>query len=65
MKPGVYQYENVDKQTVHFRGYVKTYQGATCTHVTCPEVRTSHFAAMKDAKKLLITLRKQPATIAA
>ncbi len=65
MKPLVYQYEDPAKQTVYFRGYVKTYQGATCTHVTCPLVRTSRLTALKDAKKLLITLRQQRATVVA
>lgn len=58
MKPAVWQYEDSEKQMVHFRGYVKTYQGATLTRHPCAEVRKNKWQAMEDAKKLLLKLRK-------
>jgi len=58
MKPAVWQYEDSEKQTVHFRGYVKTYEGATLTRHPCAEVRKNKWQAKEDAEKLLKKLRK-------
>jgi hypothetical protein len=64
MKPLVYTYYN-NNQRMAFRGFIKTYQGATCTHVTCPEVRTNKAEALRDAKALLISIRKRSAILVA
>lgn len=57
MKPAVWEYENPDKQTVHFRGYVKEYQGSTVIRHPCPEVRGNKWKAKEDAEKLLKKLK--------
>lgn len=53
MKALVYTYENWNKQNVHFRGYIKKYEGTNVIIKTCPVVRTNYAAAERDAKKLM------------
>jgi len=57
MKPLIYQYESVAKQTSTFRGYTKTYKDGEVVVHTCPEVRTTRGAAERDAKKLIKKLK--------
>jgi len=52
MKSSVWQYEDPVKQTVHFRGYVKTYKEATVINHPCTEVRGNKWKALEDAEKL-------------
>lgn len=49
----VFKYEASAKQSVHFRGYIKTYRDSTVLIKTCPVVRTNYAAAERDAKKLM------------
>lgn len=58
MQPGVWQYNDVEKQTAYFRGYVKEYQGQKVIKHACKEVRTSRLKAKEDAKELAKQLRK-------
>jgi translation initiation factor 1 (eIF-1/SUI1) len=58
MKPAVWQYEDPDKQTVYFRGYVKIYNENVVTRKVCPEVRGNKWKAKEDAEKLLKKLKK-------
>lgn len=53
MKPHVFTYENPEKQTVHFRGYFKTYKGASVEIHPCKEVRENKYKALDDAKKAI------------
>ena len=64
MKPLVYTYQDPIKQTTYFRGYVRVYKNASVIDISCHDVRTTKGAALRDAQKLLITVRKQSATIA-
>ncbi len=57
MKPLIFVYEDSKKQTVHFRGYTKTYKDGSVVVHTCPEVRTNRAAAERDAKKLIKELK--------
>lgn len=57
MKPLVFVYEDWKKQTVHYRGYTKTYKDATETVHLCPVVRTTRGAAERDAKALIKKLK--------
>ena len=59
MKPGVFTYENSDKQTVWYRGYVKRYTGVTVEEIPCSEVRKNRIKAMEDAKRLIRELKKK------
>lgn len=59
MKPLIFTYENPDKQSVHFRGYTKTYKGGAVITHTCPDVRTNRAAAERDAKKLIKKLQAE------
>lgn len=60
MKPSYWQYENPEKQTVHFRGKVLQYDGTKIVTVhSCEKVHTSKFKALEDAKKLIKKLKKQ------
>lgn len=58
MTPLVYTYENPQKQTVHFRGYFKTYNGNELTIHTCPTVRSIKSQALMDAKKAIKNFTK-------
>lgn len=53
MTPAVYTYENPEKQTVYYRGYVKQYQGATVITHPCSTVRHNRIQALADAKKTI------------
>lgn len=59
MTPHVYQYEDPEKQTVHFRGYVKVYHGQRFETVSCDVVRRNRLRAICDAKKLVLKLRNE------
>jgi hypothetical protein len=57
MKPAVWEFQNPDKQTSWFRGYVKTYQGSTVVRHVCDKVRENKSSAKKDALKLMKKLK--------
>lgn len=58
MTPHVFSYQNPDKQTVFFRGYVKEYTDSPVViQHSCGIVRTSRYEAMKDAEKLVKQLK--------
>lgn len=57
MKPSVWEYLAPDKQTSHFRGYVKVYEGQTITRVPCDKVRLNKLQAKADSQKLLKKLK--------
>lgn len=59
MKPSVYQYEDPEKQTVYFRGYVKEYKGATVITHSCTEVWKNKYKALEDAKKLIKKMKAE------
>ncbi len=61
MRIAVWQYEDPEKQAVHFRGYVKTYNENVVTRHACPKVRPNKWQATKNKKRLLRKLRKQKA----
>lgn len=63
MKPSVWEYQDPVKQISHFRGYVKVYQGQSLTKVYSNEVRTKKSEAIKDAEKLLKTLKHEQSRI--
>lgn len=59
MKPHYYQYEDPAKQTVYYRGYVKEYTNSPTVFIhTCPNVHKSKFLTLKEATKLIETIRK-------
>ena len=60
MTPHIFTYENAEKQTVYFRGYVKRYKGRVVEEIPCPDVRTNRADALKDAKKMVKTLKAKP-----
>ena len=59
MTIGVWEYQDVKKQTSHFRGYVKVYKENVLTKVYSPEVRTSKLQAKKDAELLAKKLKDE------
>mgnify|MGYP000039877309 CR=1 FL=1 len=58
MKPHVYIYEDPNKQTIWYRGFVKEYTDSPKVFIhSCVVVRRSKFEAMKDAEELIKRLK--------
>jgi hypothetical protein len=53
----VWKYQNADKRTVHFRGYVSVYRANKRCDYPCEQVRKTKAEALKDAKKLYARIR--------
>jgi hypothetical protein len=56
MRASFFTFQDSVKQTTHFRGYIKIYQGQTVTIQSCSKVRTNQAEALRDAKKLIKSL---------
>lgn len=68
MKAKVWSYEDSEKQTVHYRGYVQIpyiYQDAhgsprcRIDEVNCTQVRKNKLKALCDAKRLMLKLKDE------
>lgn len=58
MRAHVYTFEDPDRQTVAYRGYVMVYSEENVrTKVNCKLARRNRLKAMEDAKKLIIKIR--------
>jgi len=59
MYTGVWKYQSETKQSYCFRGYVYWYEGSRKYSQSCTgEARDTKAKALKDASKLLKTLKK-------
>ena len=58
MKPKVATFENTEKQSVWYRGYVEWFEGTWKHKMYCTNVYPNKLKAFASAKRLLTKLRK-------